>query len=149
MSFRTFGVAGMAMLSVVYAMGGLCVADEKPHDLTMEKQLKQLLQERFEAAEVAFQATTAAYEAETVTLAELSNSRMKLYEAELALAKSPKEELATLNRLVERAKQTEKKVRFLFEAGEGGGQRKDYESAKRDRLTAEIMLLQARIRQIN
>jgi hypothetical protein len=112
---------------------------------TLERQLNEALKTRAETAQVAFEAVAAAFEAETVTFDMLAEAIEKLAEAEVAVATKPGEVIAARHRQVERSKGVEAKIKALYDAGARGGQPKDYFSARRDRETAEILLLKARI----
>ncbi len=87
----------------------------------------------------------AAFEADTVTFDTYADAMKKLAEAEVALATTPQEKLAALERHLERTKQVETKIKLLYDVGTPGGESKEYFSAKRDRESAEIWLLKARI----
>jgi hypothetical protein len=119
--------------------------DQANASKALEQQLTDALKTRAASAQRAFEATAAAFEAETVTLDTFADAIEKLAAAELALATKPDERIAALQRNVERTKQVEAKIKLLYDIGTRGGEAKDYFSAKRDRESAEIMLLNARI----
>ena len=56
------------------------------------------------------------------------------------------EEIAAWTKHVERMKQSETKIEKLFRSGTRGGEAKEYATAKRERESAEIGLLRARIK---
>jgi hypothetical protein len=112
----------------------------------LEQQLTETLKTRAESAQTAYEAMVGAFNAETVTFDTLADAIKKLAEAEVAMATRPEEEIAALRSYVERTKQWEARIKELFDAGTRGGEAKEYYSAKRDRESAEILLLKARIR---
>ena len=111
----------------------------------LEQQLKETLKARSESALTAYDAMEGAFFAEAVTFDTLADAAGRLADAEVAIATNPDEVIAALVRNVERTKQLEARIKEMFDAGSRGGDTKDYFSAKRDRESAEIMLLKARI----
>jgi len=111
----------------------------------LEQQLKETLKARSESALSAYEAMEGAFIAERITFDTLADATRRLAEAEVAMAAKPEEVAAALLRNVERTKLLEARIKALFDAGLQGGESRDYFSAKRDRESAEIMLLKARI----
>ena len=132
-------VAGAAIL-----YGATIEVDSSKTEL--EQQLKDALTTRAESAQSAFDAMEASFDAETVTFSDLADATRALAEAQLALATKPEEVIAALEGHVERAKRQEDKLKELFEAGRRGGEATVYYSAKRERESAEISLLKARLK---
>ena len=143
---RLVMVVSGVVLATAAALVSMAGDDAEASRAELEGQLKELLQLRLESADLAFKAMTAAFEAETVTLSDLADARSKLAEAEVAVAAKPEDEIAALRRYVARAQQTEHKVKLLYQVGTRGGEAKEYSSAMRDRQSAEILLLKARIK---
>lgn len=131
-------VAGVTLLSGVADDAGASKA-------ALEQQLKETLKVRSESALSAYQAIEGAFIAETVTFDMLADATRRLADAEVAMATNPGEVIAALIQNVGRTKQWEARIKALFDAGLRGGEAKEYFSAKRDRESAEIMLLNARI----
>jgi hypothetical protein len=144
MNLRRLLMVAAGVLSI--AGGAFLYADAGASKAALEQQLKESLKTRAESAQRAFEAMAAAFEADTVTLDTFADAMKKLSEAELALATNSEEKIAALQRNVERTKQVETKIKLLYDSGAAGGESKDYFSAKRDRETAEIMLLKAKIK---
>ena len=148
MKMRTLLVAAACLASVAGATllyGG--VQDQADaRKAVLEQQLKEVLKTCAESAQRAFDAMAGAFDADMVTLDTFADAMRKLSEAEMALAVKPEEEIAVLQRNVERTKQTETKIKKLHDIGTRGGDAKEYFSAKRDRESAEIMLLNAQIK---
>jgi hypothetical protein len=111
----------------------------------LELQLKEMLKARSESALAAYEAMEAAFLGNMVTFDTLADAARKLAEAEVAIATKPERVIAALVRNVERTKAWEDRIKEQADAGVRGGEDKDYFSAKRDRESAEIMLLNARI----
>ena len=149
MKFRWSLIVVACLLSVTCA--ALLYGAAKEADATreaLELQLQDALRSRAESAQSAFDAIEASYLAETVTYSDLAEATVKLAEAELALATKPKEKVVAWERHVERAKKQETMLKELFEAGGRGGEASVYYPAKRERESAEISLLKARLKAI-
>ena len=111
----------------------------------LEQDLTETLKTRAESALAAYDAMAAAFTADTVTFDMLADATRRLADAELAIATKPQDDIAALQRNVERTKGWEASIKVLFDAGARGGEATNYFSAKRDRESAEVMLLKARI----
>ena len=81
-----------------------------------------------------------------MTFSDLAYATRTLADAQVALTTTPDEEIAARQEHVERAKRQEAKLKVLFEAGRRGGEAPVYYSAKRERDSAEISLLKARLK---
>ena len=147
MKMRTFlaVAACLACIAGATLLYGATQDEAGASKAALEQQLKETLNARAESAQTAYQGMAAAFDAETVTFDTLADAIKKLAEAEVALATKPEEEIAALRRNVERTKQEETKIKMLYDVGTKGGEPKEYFSAKRDRESAEILLLKARI----
>jgi len=149
MKMRTF----LAIAACLASAGGATLlfgAAQNEADASrtaLEQQLQEALKTRAASAQRAVEAMTAAFESETVTFDTFADAMKKLAEAEVALTTTPEEKIAALQRYVQRTKQAETKIKLLYNVGTRGGEAKEYFSAKRDRESAEIMLLKARMRQ--
>jgi outer membrane protein TolC len=146
MTTRTLAIAAACLTILLVGLGIGRAAEAGDDNARLKDELMGLLKERVESAQTAMDAVQAAFDAETVTFDVLLDAMNKLVEAEVAAATTPKEEIAALQRHVDRTKQFEKKVKALFDLGTRGGEAKEYYSAKRERQSAEIALLQARLR---
>jgi len=120
--------------------------DFKPEE-KLEEKLKEVLHERVRIAVRCREATQAAFEAETVTLANLLDAMNALKDAELAVAVGPPQRLKALQRHLDALRQTERKTQLLYKVGTRGGEAAKYAHAKRERLSAEAELLEERIKQ--
>jgi len=139
--------ACLASLTGAAVLFGAANAADTPKP-ALEQQLQELLKARMETAQVAYDASLAAFDAGNVTLDQLMEASAKLTKAQVDLAGKPEEVVMALSRHVERAKQTEAQIASLFKVGTKGGEAKDYFSVKRERESAEIELLKARIKAI-
>jgi len=150
MNVRGFTVVVVATLllatDTTVALRGAPHEDQANADL--EKQLHELLQERVTTAERALDAMQAAFEAATVTTFDYLDAVNQLTEARLSAAKSPAQKLAALERRVERMRKTERTVELLYQGAtsDGAVTAKDYFTVKRERQSAEIALIDARIK---
>lgn len=133
---------------------GACVtlfamADEQqdPQIALIEKRLAVLLEERVKSAERATQAMQAAYASGTVTLDCVHEAYNTLLVARLEAAKSDKQRMASLQEHLLNVSAIEEAVERLFKTGSRGGETNSYESAKRERQTAEIALRREELRQ--
>jgi hypothetical protein len=148
MKMRKFLEVAVCLASVVGAtlLFGAAQNEADASKAALELQLKETLKARAESAQTAYEAMTAAFETETVTFDTFADAIKELAEAEVALATKPEEEIAALRRNVERTKRWETRIKDLFDAGVRGYEAKEYCSAKRDRESAEILLLKAQIK---
>jgi hypothetical protein len=133
------------------SVGGTLVyvlADEKKDfDVAeMKTQLNEMQCKRVETAQLCFDATQAAYGAETVTASQLITAMNNLVEAKLAVARSPLEEIAVLEEHVKHAQNVEKKIKVVYDVGSRRGEADTYTLAKFTRESAEISLLKARLK---
>jgi hypothetical protein len=142
---RATQACAFALLAVA-ATATPALAQEKPDQAQLENELQKLLHERVETANVAKDAVQAAYDAATVTLPYLIDTLNKLRDARLAVAATPAEEIDVLEDHLKRMQQTEQKVAVLHREGLRGGEAKDYFTVKRERETAQIDLLRARLK---
>jgi len=114
----------------------------------LEKRLKELLDERVITAEQAKDALQAAFEAQTVTLFDLVNAANRLKEARLAVASTPAQELDALEKHLDLLRSTEAMIKALYDAGTRGGEAKEYTTVRRERESAEIAYIKARLKQL-
>jgi hypothetical protein len=133
------------------AVGGMLVyglaAEKKDDDVAeMRKQVNELLLERANTAQTCFDATHAAYQAETVTMIQLTTAMNNLIEAKLAVATTPQEVIAALEEHVTRTQDVEQKVKQLYNLGLRGGEAETYALAKFTNEGAQIRLLTARLK---
>lgn len=133
-------VAGATLL-----YGQAQTAEADANKAALEQELTDTLKARAESALAAYEAMVAAFNADTVTFDMLADAARRLADAELAIAAKPEDDIAALRRNVERTKGWEATIKQQFDAGARGGEATNYFSAKRDRESAEIMLLKARI----
>ena len=139
-----FGVCALSLLATGAVAGAAeAKAPERPADLV--EQLQRLRHQRVATAERAVDALQAAFEAETVTIFPLFEAIDKLLEARLDVATTPAEEIDALEKRLQSVRLIEQKIKVLYEIGTRGGEIKEYSTAKRERETAEIELLKARI----
>jgi hypothetical protein len=140
----------MVLCFVSLAGSTTCLAaDDKQDDTrirSLEEQLKALLEYRVQTALLCLQATQAAFEAETVTLGDLLDAMNKFEDAELSMVTKPEQQLDIMKRHVTRLQQVEKKIELLYRVGTKGGEVKEYSLVKRERESAEIAVLKARIK---
>jgi len=113
----------------------------------LEERLKEVLHERVRIAVRCRDATQAAFEAESVTLANLLDAMNALKDAELAVAVGPAQRLEVLQRHLDALRQTERKTQLLYNVGTKGGEAAKYAHAQRERLSAEAELLEEKIKQ--
>ena len=127
----------------------ILTADDKQDDTSihlLEEQLKALLEERLQSAHLCLQATQAAFDAETVTLGELLGAMNKFMDAELSMVTKPEHQFDIMDRHAIRLKGLETKVELLYRVGTKGVEAKEYSRVKRERESAEIAVLKARIK---
>jgi outer membrane protein TolC len=105
-----------------------------------------MLYKRVETAQLCFDATQAAYQAETVTVDQLITAMNNLVDAKLAVARTPQEEIAALEEHVKNTQNLEQKIKQLYDVGSRGGEADVYALAKFTRETAQISLLKARLK---
>jgi hypothetical protein len=148
MNLRSFVLGALCVSLVVCGVSVLSGADEDvgQSKAALENRLQELLKERVTTAERAVEATQAAFEAATVTLDVLIDCVNKLAEAELAVAATHAEKLAALEKRVASLLRIEEKIQALFNIGGRGGEAKDYAMAQRERQSAEIALIEARLK---
>jgi hypothetical protein len=72
----------------------------------------------------------------------------KLCKAQLEIATTPAEEIDALESRFKRMGEIEKKLEVLYRIGARGGEEKEYTTAKRERESAQIALLRARLKQM-
>lgn len=136
-----------AALCLVTATGATAQPPDKQADASPQRKLKALLVARAATAQAAFKEMKVAWDASTVTTFNVLAASNKLVEAELAAATSPDEEIQALRGSLKRLRHLEKQVKYLVDWGiEHGLSRKDVLSAKRERESAEIQLLEAQIK---
>lgn len=125
----------------------LCAAPQEDESKAeLEKQLQRLLHERVATAERGKDAVQAAFEAETVTLDVLVEATNKLLDARLAIAATPAEEIDALEKRLESMQEIEQKIKVLYQFGIRGGEAKEYATMQRERQTAQIALIRARLK---
>lgn len=147
MQARGFIPATACLLVLVAGIPAAWAGDlqENQDKAELEKQLQQLVHERVETAQLAKDAIQAAFDAGTIVVFDLLDAVNELAEARLAVAKTPAERIDALEKHVKQMKAIEEKVLALYRAGARGGEVKEYFSAKRERQSAEIALLKARL----
>jgi outer membrane protein TolC len=148
MRARRFILVVVCALSLA---GGVCVlsgagANQDQTTAALEEQLQELLHERVKTAQRAMDATQAAFEAQTVTLLGVVEAANKLVEAKLAIATTGAQRIEALEQHLQRAQQTEQKIEVLYKVGARGGEAKEHATAKRERQSAEIALIQAQLK---
>ncbi len=104
-----------------------------------------MLADGLKAAQFQWNAVSAAYKFNTITLDRYLASNDDLLEAELAMAKSDEERLAAHDRHVKNDKAIEEKIEFLYNRGERGGEANKYAAANYCLQTAEIELLRQQL----
>jgi hypothetical protein len=119
---------------------------ENPAKTDLEKLLQQLLQERVKTAERATDSLQAAFDAQAVTLDMLVEAVNKLCKARLEIATTPAEEIDALEKRFKHMTEIEHKVETLYKIGARGGEEKEYTMAKRERESAQIDLIRARLK---
>ena len=119
------------------------VEDTKLEDLNQQRE--NALQERVNVAVLCREATQAAYEAETVTLWQLIDAINGEKEAKLAVSKGS-ERIKVLRSHLEQMQQLELRMKMLVQVGTTGGSAVNYPLAHRERLSAEIELLEEQIK---
>ena len=120
--------------------------DSDSNKAELERQLHDALQARVETAQAVMDAVQASYEAQTVTFHQVVVAARDLIEAKLDACKNVDEEIALLQKQLDVMKANEARVEQLYNLGTRGGEARDYFTAKRERQTAEIELLKARIK---
>ena len=118
--------------------------DEAPLD---ESTLRDLRLKRQEAARAFFEATKAAYLADTVTHDQWILAIRELLAADLDAATTPKERITAHARAVTAARAVEAHVTPLHEAGARGGEADKFWHSKAVRLELEIALAKEKLRQ--
>jgi hypothetical protein len=118
-------------------------ADAPEGPQTLEMRLRQLQVSRVQTARKSRDATLAAFQADTVTLGDLMTATHGLLTAELGVAKTPGQRVAAHKRHVEDLRQCEQKIEALFRVGARGGEAEKYATARFNRETAEIALVEA------
>ena len=119
---------------------------EEQSKADLEKELQRLLHERVATAESAVEAMQAAFKAQTVTLDVLIDAANKLVEARLAVATTPAQEIDLLNEHLQLMQGIEKRTKALYDIGARGGEIRNYLAAKIERQSAQIALIQARLK---
>jgi hypothetical protein len=143
-SVVAISVFSVALLVMVATLSG----DDKPGapKSDVEKKLQAALAERVPVALREFESTRAAYEAETITLDQFIAATRGLKDAELAVAATAAERIKALEGCAERARQTEKRIKPLYEVGLKGGEAVHYAQAQHARLDAEIELYREQLK---
>lgn len=114
-------------------------------DLPAEARLEDLLQERVVVALKAAAATKDAYEAGAADLFRLIDAVNKLADARLAVATTEAERIKALEARVAALAEIERKVEALHKEGSRGGETDAFHTVRRERLTAEIALVQEKL----
>jgi len=147
MRLRSVLVIATSILSVAGAT--LLDASADPPISTksmLEVELKTALKARVESAQAVFDAMLTAFKPSTVSLEDIVDASKELSEAQVAAAANSGEAIAALTAYVQRAKLLESNVEMQYKAGVAGVNAKEYFTAKRERQSAEIALLEARIK---
>lgn len=112
----------------------------------LEQQLTEMRKARVQSAKAALAAAQAAFDAQAVTVDVFVEVTRNLVDAELDLATTPEQEIASWERYVKVMKQSEDASNKLLETGVKGGEPLRYYTVKQERERAEIALLKARIK---
>ena len=145
---RTCQSLALVLLVVLPAAGcgksaAVFAADDVVASSSVQGRLKQLLVSRVQTARKTRNAVHAAFQADTVALGDLLTAAHDLLTAELAVAKTPGQQIAAHKRHVEFLRQLEQKIEALFKVGARGGEAEKYGTARYNRETAEIALAEA------
>jgi len=136
------GVCGLTIICATALNDAPAAADSRAE---LEAELKDLLKQRLESAEFAWSESRASYDLGTITLEPVIEAAQKLAAAQLALLVKPAEELEILGKLVERLKELEEQVKKTLEGPQRGGELRNYHTVRRERLSAEVSLLNAKL----
>lgn len=142
MRLRHTVLASLGLLTLGAAM--VAWAHQPGDDL--QRPLQELLAARVESAELCAEAMQASYEADQVVVSDVLVSLTNLRDAKLAVAQSPKEQVKVLTEHLAKVEKLEHRLKALNELTVRGGETNWYTLAKVERQTAEIALLQARIK---
>jgi hypothetical protein len=144
---RVFAVSVclVSLASVTTLLSG-AKNDDEANAGPLQLQLQELLKERALTAQRAREATQAAFDAETTTLDVLTLALNQANKAELALARTPAEEVAALTKHLALMRDLETRIEALFNQGTRGGEASQFYHAKRERQSAEIALIKARLK---
>ncbi len=112
----------------------------------LEERLTQAQRKRVLVAQRAFEAANAAYASGHITLDVLLDAVEKRAEAHLAAATTPDQRVSACEERLKAAGQIESKIEALFRTGSRGGEAVTYTMAQRARLSAEIELLEEKLR---
>lgn len=146
-SRRYLPLAFAAALSLAGAP--LLWAADVAHDrkvAEIEKELQKLRSDRVTTTLLEVDAQRAAYDTGTVTLDQLLDAYEHLVEDRLALAATSQERITALEEFLNHSRDTEQKIEGLYKTGSRGGEANSYARAKRARQTAEIKLLEEKLR---
>jgi hypothetical protein len=128
------------------AVASAAEPQEDESKAALEKQLQKLLHERVATAELAVVAMQAAYEAQTVALFDFLDGANKLVEARLAVAATREQEIDALEKHLKLMQTIEQNLKALYDLGSRGGEAKEYAAAQRERQSAQIALIKARLK---
>lgn len=112
----------------------------KPETEKGSTRLEALRAERLATAEKLLKASVAAYEADTIGVADVVSASREALKAQLAVAKTKPERIAAYRKHLDWAKKFEQQVEALYKVGAKGGQVETYERAKLQRLKVEVAL---------
>jgi hypothetical protein len=134
-------IAGAAIL-----YGAMAEPQAADHG-SLELQLNDKLRRRLVTAREARDSVRAAYDSDTewVSVEDLADSENELAEAEVAISLTAEEEIAAREQHVIRMRQLETSIKALHDSGSKGGEAVKYQTMKRERESAEILLLKARL----
>jgi hypothetical protein len=123
-------------------------ADDTPPPASKEatqKILQAAREERVKAAVRYLEATGHAYDAQTVTIDQLIDALDGARDAQLAVATTAEQQIAVLEKHYAGLDDLERRTKLLFETGTRGGEAAQHALALREKLSAEISLLEARL----
>jgi hypothetical protein len=137
-------LASLGLLGTVVIVLGASKAGESK--AVLEQRLNEMRKARVQSAKAALAAAQAAFDAQSVTVDVFVEVTRNLVDAELDLATTPEQEIASWERYVKVMKQSEDANKKLLEIGVKGGEPLRYYTVKQERERAEIALLKARIK---
>ncbi len=145
---KTRSLAAVALLACVASASWVWAADKASDReiVILEELLREAKKDRVPAAERAAEAQQAAYESGTVTLDQAPRRLSGSEDRALAAATTDAERLEAFQKCVESLRQTEQKIEALYRTGSRGGEANAYAVIMCERQTAEIELLEEKLR---
>ena len=137
-------ILGMSLvgLSVAWAASGESNADADK----LQTELRALRDERVVTAAMLVESSQQAFSSGTIVLSDLLLAYQQLTDARLAIAPDHAARLKALEDAVLKARTVEGKIEALFRTGSRGGEANAYAMAKSARQTAEIAVLEEKLR---